>query len=144
MRLLIIGALEGQLTQATKLAMDGGAKVAHAATVDIAMATLRAGRGADLLLVDVMSDIPGLIAALDAERFSIPVVACGTESNAAAAVNAIRAGAKEYIPLPPDEELPEGRLPPDMWVHLCVVDEPDLPDGFGDAVADTDVVEAVE
>src|SRR5665213_679191 len=105
MRLLIIGALEGQLTQATKLAMDGGAKVAHAATVDIAMATLRAGRGADLLLVDVMSDIPGLIAALDAERFSIPVVACGTESNAAAAVNAIRAGAKEYIPLPPDAEL---------------------------------------
>ena len=105
MRLLIIGALEGQLTQATKLAMDGGAKVAHAATVDIAMATLRAGRGADLLLVDVMADIPGLIVALDSERFSIPVVACGTESNAAAAVNAIRAGAKEYIPLPPDAEL---------------------------------------
>jgi len=69
------------------------------------MATLRAGRGADLLLVDVMADIPGLIAALDAERFHIPVVACGTEGNAAAAVNAIRAGAKEYIPLPPDAEL---------------------------------------
>ena len=51
--------------------------------------------------------------------------------------------------LPPDEERPEGRLPPDMWVHLCVVDEPDVPDGFDgagfdDAVADTDVVEAVE
>jgi hypothetical protein len=45
--------------------------------------------------------------------------------------------------------LPEGWLPPDMWVHLCVVDEPDVPDGFDgagfdDAVADTDVVEAVE
>jgi len=105
MRLLIIGALDGQLSQATKLAMDGGAKVAHASTTEIALATLRAGRGADLLLVDVMADIPGLIAALDAERFSIPVVACGTEGNAAAAVNAIRAGAKEYIPLPPDAEL---------------------------------------
>ena len=105
MRLLIIGALEGQLTQATKLAMDGGAKVAHAASTEIALNTLRAGRGADLLLVDVMADIAGLIAALEAERFSIPVVACGTESNAAAAVNAIRAGAKEYIPLPPDAEL---------------------------------------
>jgi DNA-binding NtrC family response regulator len=105
MRLLIVGALEGQLTQATKLAMDGGAKVAHAASVEIALATLRAGRGADLLLVDVLSDIAGLIAALEAERFHIPVVACGTESNAAAAVNAIRAGAKEYIPLPPDAEL---------------------------------------
>ena len=105
MRLLIVGALEGQLTEATKLAMDGGAKVAHAATIDIALASLRAGRGADLLLVDVMIDIPGLIAALDGERIHIPVVACGTEGNAAAAVNAIRAGAKEYIPLPPDAAL---------------------------------------
>jgi len=105
MRLLIIGALEGQLTEATRLAMQGGAKVAHAATIEIALATLRAGRGAELLLVDVMVDIPGLIAALDGERIVIPVVACGTETNAAAAVNAIRAGAKEYIPLPPDAEL---------------------------------------
>jgi two-component system, response regulator FlrC len=105
MRLLIVGALEGQLTTATKLAMEGGAKVAHAASTDIALASLRAGRGADLLLVDVMADIPGLIAALEAERIVIPVVACGTETNAAAAVNAIRAGAKEYIPLPPDAEL---------------------------------------
>lgn len=105
MRLLIIGGLEGQLTEATKLAMQGGAKVAHAASIDIALASLRSGKGADLLLVDVMVDIPGLLAALDAERIHIPVVACGTDTNAAAAVNAIRAGAKEYIPLPPDAEL---------------------------------------
>jgi two-component system response regulator FlrC len=105
MRLLIVGALEGQLTEATKLAMDGGAKVAHAGGIDVALASLRSGRGADLLLVDVMQDIPSLIAALDSERIVIPVVACGTETNAAAAVNAIRAGAKEYIPLPPDAEL---------------------------------------
>jgi two-component system response regulator FlrC len=105
MRLLIVGALEGQLSEATKLAMQGGAKVAHAASIEIALASLRSGRGADLLLVDVMVDIPGLIAGLEAERIHIPVVACGTETNAAAAVNAIRAGAKEYIPLPPDAEL---------------------------------------
>jgi len=105
MRLLIIGALEGQLTQATKLAMDGGAKVAHADSIEVALAALRSGKGADLLLVDVMIDIAGLLASLEAERFHVPVVACGTETNAAAAVNAIRAGAKEYIPLPPDAEL---------------------------------------
>ncbi|WP_029040374.1 sigma-54-dependent transcriptional regulator FlbD [Cucumibacter marinus] len=105
MRLLIIGALEGQLSQATKLAMDGGAKVAHADTIEVALASLRAGRGADLLLADVMIDIPALIASLEAERIHVPLVACGTESNAAAAVNAIRAGAKDYIPLPPDAEL---------------------------------------
>ena len=105
MRLLIIGALEGQLSEATKMAMNGGAKVAHAPSVEIALAALRAGRGADLLLVDVVMDIGGLIAGLEAERIAIPVVACGVEANAAAAVNAIRAGAKEYIPLPPDAEL---------------------------------------
>ncbi|HEY8594583.1 MAG TPA: sigma-54 dependent transcriptional regulator [Devosiaceae bacterium] len=105
MRLLIVGALEGQLSTATRIAMDGGAKVAHAASVEIALASLRSGKGADLLLVDVMADIAGLIAALEAERIHVPLVACGTESNAAAAVNAIRAGAKEYIPLPPDAEL---------------------------------------
>lgn len=105
MRLLIVGGLDGQLSQATKMAMDGGAKVAHAADIDVALAALRSGKGADLLLVDVMVDIPALLAKLDAERIHIPVVACGTETNAAAAVNAIRAGAKEYIPLPPDAEL---------------------------------------
>jgi len=105
MRLLIIGALEGQLTQATKMAMDGGARVAHAPSIEIALAALRAGKGADLLLVDVMMDIAGLIAGLEAERIAVPLVACGVETNAAAAVNAIRAGAKEYIPLPPDAEL---------------------------------------
>jgi len=51
--------------------------------------------------------------------------------------------------LPPDGELPAGRLPPDTWVHLFVVDEPGLPDGFGDAgfgdaVADTVVAEDAE
>jgi two-component system response regulator FlrC len=105
MRLLIVGTLEGQLSEATKLAMDGGAKVAHAPTIEIALATLRAGRGADLLLVDVMVDIPALIEGLEAERIVVPVVACGVQTNAAAAVNAIRAGAKEYIPLPPDAAL---------------------------------------
>jgi two-component system, response regulator FlrC len=57
------------------------------------------------MLVDVLADIPALIAGLNSERIHVPVVACGTQSNAAAAVNAIRAGAKEYIPLPPDPEL---------------------------------------
>ncbi len=105
MRLLIVGALEGQLSEATKLAMDGGAKVAHAPSVDIAIASLRSGKGADLLLVDVMVDISRLIKTLEKEHICVPVVACGTQTNAAAAVNAIRAGAKEYIPLPPNAEL---------------------------------------
>ena len=53
MRLLIVGTLKGQLTTATKLAMDKGASVTHAETIDQALAVLRSGRGADLLMVDV-------------------------------------------------------------------------------------------
>ena len=40
MRLLIVGALEGQLSEATKLAMDGGAKVSHAPSIEIALASI--------------------------------------------------------------------------------------------------------
>jgi two-component system response regulator FlrC len=105
MRLLIIGTLNGQLTTATKLAMDKGATVTHAADNAQALAVLRAGRGADLLMVDVAIDIRGLVRGLEAEHIHAPIVACGTATDARAAVAAIHAGAKEYIPLPPDAEL---------------------------------------
>jgi two-component system, response regulator FlrC len=105
MRLLIIGTLNGQLTTATKLAMDKGATVTHAVDNTQALAVLRAGRGADLLMVDVALDIRALIRGLEAEHIHAPVVACGTATDARAAVAAIHAGAKEYIPLPPDPEL---------------------------------------
>ncbi|MGC1465227.1 MAG: sigma-54 dependent transcriptional regulator [Pseudolabrys sp.] len=105
MRLLIIGTLEGQLTTATKFAMDKGANVTHAENVEQALAVLRSGRGADLLMVDVAVDIRDLVVRLDAERIHVPIVACGVTNDARAAVAAIHAGAKEYIPLPPDPEL---------------------------------------
>ena len=105
MRLLIVGTLNGQLSTATKMAMEKGAKVTHAANIDQAMDILRSGRGADLLMVEVSIDINRLIANLQAERVHVPVVACGVGTDAQAAVKAIRAGAKEYIPLPPDAEL---------------------------------------
>jgi two-component system, response regulator FlrC len=105
MRLMIVGTLHGQLTLATKIAMDKGAAVTHAESVEQALKVLRAGRGADLLLVDVAIDIRALVESLDAERIHVPIVACGTGTDARAAVAAIHAGAKEYIPLPPDAEL---------------------------------------
>jgi DNA-binding NtrC family response regulator len=105
MRLLIVGTLKGQLTLATKYAMDKGAAVTHAESIEQALAVLRSGRGADLLMVDVAIDIAELVANLAAEHIHAPIVACGTENNARAAVAAIHAGAKEYIPLPPDPEL---------------------------------------
>jgi two-component system, response regulator FlrC len=105
MRLLIVGSLNGQLTTATKLAMDKGASVTHATDVDQALNVLRSGRGADLLMVDVALDIRDLVLRLEAERIAAPIVACGVSNDARAAVAAIHAGAKEYIPLPPDPEL---------------------------------------
>ena len=105
MRLLIVGTLGGQLTIASKIAMDKGASVTHADSNEQALAVLRSGRGADLLMVDVALDIRDLVNRLDAERIHVPIVACGVTNDARAAVNAIHAGAKEYIPLPPDPEL---------------------------------------
>src|SRR5262252_9456710 len=105
MRLLIVGTLKGQLTTATKIAMDKGASVTHAERVDTAMAVLRSGKGADLLMVDVAIDIRDLVLRLEAEHIHVPIVACGTQNDARAAVAAIHAGAKEYIPLPPEPEM---------------------------------------
>ena len=105
MRLLIVGTLNGQLTTATKLAMDKGAQVTHAADIAQALAVLRSGRGADLLMVDVAVKIRELVGGLEAEHIHVPIVACGTATDARAAVAAIHAGAMEYIPLPPDAEL---------------------------------------
>jgi DNA-binding NtrC family response regulator len=105
MRLLIVGTLKGQLTTATKIAMDKGASVTHAESNEQAMAVLRSGKGADLLMVDVALDIRDLVLRLEAEHIHVPIVACGTQTDARAAVAAIHAGAKEYIPLPPDPEM---------------------------------------
>ena len=105
MRLLIIGGMHGQIGAASKMAMARGAKVAHVPDVPAALTALRAGQGADLVMIDVALDIKGFIASLQAERFSATVVACGVVTDADAAVNAIRAGAKEYVPLPPEPDL---------------------------------------
>ena len=105
MRLLIVGTLNGQITTASKMAMERGAKVAHVDDPEKALNTLRAGHGADLLMVDVSQDIRLLIDNLEKERIFVPVVACGIGTDARAAVSAIQAGAKEYIPLPPDADL---------------------------------------
>ena len=105
MRLLVVGRLSGQLSLAVKMAMSTGAKVAHVESIAAATHALRVGQGADLLMVDFELDIAGLIEANEAERIRVPVVACGVNASPAAAADAIRAGAKEFIPLPPDAEL---------------------------------------
>ncbi len=105
MRLLIVGTLGGQISAATRIAMNLGAKVAHVDTIEQATAALRAGRGADLLMVDARLDIAALIAANESERIVVPVVAAGVGVDPTLAAKSIRAGAREYISLPPEPEL---------------------------------------
>lgn len=105
MRLMIVGDLGGQIGAAIKIARERGAKVSQVDTTNAAFDCLCKGQGADLLMVEVRQNIAKLKGLLEGERIMVPIVACGVDATADAAADAIRAGAKEYIPLPPDEEL---------------------------------------
>ncbi|MDD2876810.1 MAG: sigma-54 dependent transcriptional regulator [Acidiphilium sp.] len=105
MRILIIGSLLGGLGVAARIAASRGAALDHAETIETAMRLLRRDARTDLIICDVARDLPCLMAQLAAERFTVAVVAAGAQDDEAAAVAAIRAGAREYLPLPPDAEL---------------------------------------
>ena len=105
MRLLIIGALSGQIGAASQIAVARGARVSHADDIENALRVLRKGHGADLIMADTSLDIALLISSLSTELINVPVVACGVDDDPKAAVAAIKAGAQEYVPLPPDAEL---------------------------------------
>jgi DNA-binding NtrC family response regulator len=105
MQVLIVGGLGGQIGAASKIAMARGASVQLAESVTTALNILRAGKRIDLVMADITLDVGALITALSRERISVPVVACGVGNDINGAVNAIKAGAQEYIPLPPEADL---------------------------------------
>ena len=105
MRVLIIGSLAGELGQAARIAIQRGAKLDQADNADSALARLRADARVDLVLCDLAHDVGAVVRALAAERIAVPVVACGTGDDADAAARAIRDGAREFLPLPPDPDL---------------------------------------
>ena len=105
MQLLIIGSLGGQIGAASRIAMARGAKVSHSENIAKGMHVLRSGESPDLVMIDATLNVADLTSALDRERISVPVVACGTGTDADVAVRAIKAGAEEYVPLPPNPEL---------------------------------------
>ena len=105
MRLLIIGLLNGQIGAASQIAMARGATVSHCDSIEAGMEALRSGKGADLVMADVALDIRSLVTGLANERIAVSVIGCGIGNDTEAAVRAIKAGAKEYIPLPPDSDL---------------------------------------
>lgn len=118
-RLLILGSLSGELGQAARLASARGAALVQAEGVTGALAQLR-GMGADLVLADVTHDLPWLLERLTEERIATPVIACGRNADADAVLRAIRAGAREFLPLPPDADLIAAML-------QAVAEGPDAP-----------------
>ena len=105
MRVLMVGGREPEVGEACAIAAGRGASVRRVPTVEEALRTLCAGRGAELIMVDVGQPIGELVRRLQAERVFVPVVAVGVGTGPREAVAAIRAGAREFLPLPPDPEL---------------------------------------
>lgn len=105
MRLLIIGMLEGHISTAGQIAISRGATVSQVDSIDAGLHSMREGRGADLVMIDIKLPIAKLMKSMRGERLNTPVVACGVSNDPDAAVAAIKAGAKEYIPLPPNPEM---------------------------------------
>ncbi len=104
MQLLIVGTLNGQIGAASQIAIKRGAKVQQSDTVESGLDLLRRF-GADLVMIDVQLDVQDFMRNIERERINVPVVACGVGNDTQAAVRAVRAGAKEYVPLPPDADL---------------------------------------
>jgi len=104
LRLLLVGAPASELSAAAAIARAQGADVVAMATADEAIAQLRLTSAA-LVMIDVAGDVPGFMAQLAQERIRVPVLACGIDASAERAVAAIRAGARDYVPLPPNREL---------------------------------------
>jgi two-component system response regulator FlrC len=105
MRVMIIGSLAGELGKAARIAIAHGAKLDQADDSDTALARLRSDGRFDLVLCELTHNVGAVVRALAAERMAVPVVACGTGNDPEAAAQAIRDGAREFLPLPPDPEL---------------------------------------
>ena len=73
MRLIIVGSLQDQLGTASKIAINNGASVTHAADVDTALKLIRS-KGADLLMVKPAMPYLDVLARLR-DRTDLPLVA---------------------------------------------------------------------
>ncbi len=125
MRVLIVGSLAGALGQAARIAIARGARLDQADGIDDALMLLRRDATLAMVFCDLAHDIGRLIATMTAERISVPVIACGVDVKADAAVQAIRAGARDFLPLPPDAELIAAMLQMvDNQQHAMIATDP--------------------
>ena len=102
-RIILIGGAASELCLAAGMARELGAEVRLAPPGE-ALAILRED-GADLLMIEVGEDVAAFVSQLRAEQLPVPVLACGVNASAEQAMEAIRAGCDDYVPLPLDREL---------------------------------------
>lgn len=102
--MILVGTPGTEIRRAAELAREGGAEVRLADDGAQALALLRIS-GGDLVMIDIAIDTPGFLRQLRIERFAVPVLACGIGAPAELAVAAVRAGAWDYVPLPPERDL---------------------------------------
>ncbi|MCQ8239238.1 sigma 54-interacting transcriptional regulator [Rhizosaccharibacter radicis] len=105
MRVLIIGSLGGELGTAAGIAGRRGARLEHTDDIGGALQRLRSDGRVNLVLCELGQPIAELVRALTHERIAVPVIACGPEDDPDAAARAVRDGAQDFLPLPPDPEL---------------------------------------
>lgn len=105
MRLLVIGTINSEVQSAITIASNKGARVFFEHEEKAGLEYLRNGQGADMVLIDAKLNISNFVASIKSEHINIDVVAYGVNSTPKEAVMAIKAGAKEFLPLPPDEKL---------------------------------------
>ena len=101
MRIIVIGEKRAGLTHFDWEGVD----VDAFDEVKNALLHMRSERSHDLIMIDVDHDIHNLVKYLAAEKLSTPIIAFGVNTDARTAVRAIKAGAREFLPLPPDQDL---------------------------------------
>jgi len=101
----MVGSSAPEVERAAALARARGASVRHLPDLEAAIQQLRDGQGADLLLIEATEEIGAAIARLQDERIFLPVVAFGIACPPRVAAAAIRAGAREFLPLPPEPDM---------------------------------------
>nr|WP_283949485.1 sigma-54 dependent transcriptional regulator [Limobrevibacterium gyesilva] len=102
---MVIGTMDGAIGQAARLVLAKGVQLEHAHSVAAGLVSLRRGVSVDLVFCDIRQPVAALVRTLADQRICIPVVACGIDTSGDDAALAIRSGAKEFLPLPPDPVL---------------------------------------
>jgi DNA-binding NtrC family response regulator len=104
MKILVLGKPSGNLSIAIRIATQKGASVSHFTDFTKAIEILCLDSSFRLIIIETSFDIASFKTLLDNEKISTDIIACGENTSIEEATKAIKAGAKEFLPLPPKIE----------------------------------------